>query len=72
MNWSNNRPSGTRRNRGKALMAIGIVLLLLFTVLSLGEITNTVARVNTVVLIAGLASLAIGAFFYAIARNPRD
>lgn len=72
MNMSSDRPLGTRRNRGKALMAIGIVLLLLFTVLSLGEITNKVARVNTIVLIAGLVSLAFGAFFYAIARNPRD
>ena len=52
-------------------MAIGVVFLLLFTVLSLGEITNRVARINNVVLIAGVASLAIGAFFYAIARTPR-
>ena len=63
------RAPGTRRNRGLILMAIGVGFLLLSIVLSLGEVTVSVARVRIVVSIAGIAALAAGAVFYMLARS---
>lgn len=50
-------------------MAIGVALLLFFIILSLGEVTITVAGVRSVVFIAGIAALVVGAVFYLLARS---
>ena len=63
------RAPGTRRNRGLILMAIGVGCLLIFIVLSLGEVTVYVARVRIVLSIVGIAALAAGAVFYMLAKS---
>jgi len=49
-------------------MAVGVVLMLLFTALSLTDVTTTIARANSVLLIAGVVTLAAGAALYSLAR----
>ena len=63
------RPLGTFRNTGLALMAIGVVCLLFIPVLSLRGVTTAVAQVSGVLLIAGVAALAAGGVFYVLARS---
>ena len=50
-------------------MAMGVALLLLFVVLSIGDVTTTIAQVGLVVFIVGIAALAAGAVFYVLARS---
>jgi len=50
-------------------MAIGVGCLLIFIVLSLGEVTVYVARVRIVLSIVGIAALAAGAVFYMLAKS---
>ncbi len=66
-----NRAPGTRRNKGLALMAVGALLLLVFSMLSLGEVTTAVARVSGVVFIVGIATLVAGLVLYGLARANR-
>ncbi len=63
------RAPGTFKNTGLALMAIGVVCLLLVTVLSLRGATTAVAQASGVLLIAGIAALAAGGVFYVLARS---
>ena len=65
------RPPGTRRNRGLALMAVGVAFLILFIFLSLNDVTTEVARASKVIFIVGIAILAAGAVLYGLARSPR-
>jgi uncharacterized protein YjeT (DUF2065 family) len=62
------RAPGTRKSQGLILMAVGVVLMLLFTALSLTDVTTTIARANNVLLIAGVVTLAAGAALYSLAR----
>lgn len=51
------------------LMALGVVLMLVFVGLSLGEVTTAITRASNVVLVAGIATFVAGAVFYALART---
>ena len=65
------RAPGTRRNAGAFFMAIGVALLLCSIGLTLSEVTTSIARVRSVVFVAGLVALAVGAIFYGLARTTR-
>ncbi len=52
-------------------MAVGALLLLVFSMLSLGEVTTAVARVSGVVFIVGIATLVAGLVLYGLARANR-
>ncbi len=63
------RAPGTRRAQGLVLLAIGVVLMLIFTALSLTEVTTTTARASSVLLVGGVVILATGAILYSLART---
>ncbi len=63
------RAPGTRRAQGLVLLAIGVVLMLIFTALSLTEVTTTTARASSALLIGGVVILATGAILYSLART---
>ncbi|MDQ3684311.1 MAG: hypothetical protein M3430_01740 [Acidobacteriota bacterium] len=49
-------------------MAGGIVLMFVFTILSLREATSTVTQIKSAAIIAGSIALAAGAILYVLAR----
>ncbi len=65
----NDRISGIRKNTGLVLMTVGIASLIVFVLLSLGEVTTVVAWVSRLALITGLVTFVTGAGFYLLARS---
>ncbi len=62
------RALGARRSQGLVLMAGGIVLMFVFTILSLREATSTLTQIKSAAIIAGSIALAAGAILYVLAR----